>query len=217
MTLLPGAASLVRDFFLAPAGTVDMDRVAPVPPVFVVLGDRTGAATVGCAAALALARHGDCSHAVAAVWPAAAAHSPQLPATRAARRAAGRLAERGCATDATGRLVRVRLPDGPVEAVAAAQRVVAVADAPVAIALAGARTAELDALLTVGDAALLVRRAGAEPALTRLAEAGLVRLGVPVFICEARPTGVGRLLAVTGIGVASPIRRALAPALAAVA
>jgi hypothetical protein len=193
------AASLVRDFFLAPERVVRPERPAPVAPVVVVLGDARVVPALACAAALELVRAGGRDHAAALLWPGAGAPSTRVPATGPARRGAARIAARGCEADATGRLVRARLPDDPADATATVQRVVGGADCPVAVGLGGPRTPELDTLFTLADAVVLTRRPGEAPALTRLAEAGLARLQVPVVTCEARLGAPGRLLATTGL------------------
>lgn len=208
------AGSVLRDFFLAPEGTALRDAVAPVPPVAVVLGDPRVVPGVASALALGMAARGP---ATVLLWPPELARGPRVPASGAARRIASRLAARGCAVEATGRLVRARLPDDPDGAVAAAQRAVAAADCAVAIGLAGPRTPELDTLLTLADAAVLVRRPSDAPALTRLAEASLSRLGVPAVTCEADLGATARLGATAGLAVGSPARTSLAPALAALA
>jgi len=208
---------MIRDFFLAPEAAAPRERAAPaVPPVVVVLGEGRLAPATAAAAALALARAAGHSHAAVCVWPGGRTPGARLPATAAARRGSARLASRGCETDATGRLVRARLPEAPGEAAAAAQRIVAATECPVAIALAGARTPELDVLLTLADAVVLVRRPGDAPALTRLAEAGLGCLGLPVAACEADPGPIARLLATAGVTASAPTRAALAPALESV-
>jgi hypothetical protein len=205
------AVSRLRDFFLFPAYATRPERVAPVPPVVVVLGDARAVAILACAAALELARGAGHDHAAVCLWPSACVPAIRLPASPAARRGARRAAARGCHADASGRLVRARLPDPPLEAAATAQRVAAAAECPVAIALAGARTEELDTLFCLGDAIVLARRPGDAPALTRLAESGLARLQVPVATCEAGMGAAARMLAVAGLGVAPAARAALVP------
>jgi hypothetical protein len=190
------AGSRVRDFFLAPERTEVGERVATVPPVIVVLGDARCAVGLTCGTALSVAGGGT---AVACLWPGALAPGWRAPATGAARRAARRLAARGCDTAASGRLVRVALPEPSAHAAASAQRAVAATDGAVAICLAGPRTPELDVLFTLADAVLLAHRPGEPRALTRLAEAGLERLGVPVTTCEAALGPSARLLATAGL------------------
>jgi hypothetical protein len=200
------AGSLVRDFFLAPERPGVVERAAPVPPVVVVLGETGPAAALACGAALALSGG---TAGTACLWPGGAAPAWRAPATGAARRAARRLASRGCETVATGRLARVTLPEAPVDAAATVQRAVAAAEGAVAICLAGPRTPELDVLFTLADAILLARRPGDAPALTALAEAGLERLGVPVTTWEASVGPSARLLATCGLAVPAPARAAL--------
>jgi hypothetical protein len=149
-----------------------------------------------------------------ATWPGEDV-LPRLPAGRAARGLAVRLGGRGVNALASGRLVRVSLPDAPSETVATAQRAVAAAGgSPAVIALTGPRTDELDALLTLCDAAVLARRTGADDALARVASSRLEPLGLPVSTVHA-PGGPARFLASAGVLVSSSFRAALAPALEA--
>ena len=205
------AGSLVRDFFVAPAGERPVERGASVPPVVVVLGDARRVAAAACAAALDLARRGGHDHAAVCLWAAHPAPAPRVPATPAARRGAERAAARGCETDATGRLVRAWLPSEAAGAAATAQRVLGGAQCPGAVALAGPRGEELDTLFALADAVLLVRRPGEAPSLTRLARAGLAHLQVPVVTWETHLGAATRLLATTGLAVTSSARGALAP------
>jgi hypothetical protein len=207
------AFTLVRDFFLAPARVVPRETAAPVPPVVIVLGDARAVPALACAAAVELARMEQWSHAAVCLWPGERRPATRLPASGAARRTAARLAARGCETDATARLARAFLPDEPVAAAAAAQRVAAAADCPMTIGLAGARTPHLEALLTLGDVVILARRPPDSPALARLAEAGLAALRTPVFTCEVPAGATARAFASAGLRTSSPVRAQLAPAL----
>jgi hypothetical protein len=210
------AFTLVRDFFLAPERVAPRAVAAPVAPVVIVLGDPRAVPALACAAAVELARWGPWSQAAVCLWPGERRPAVRLPATGAARRTAGRLAARGCETDASARLARAFLPDDPVAAATAAQRVTAAADCPVALGLGGARTPHLDALLTLGDAVILARRPTDSPALARLAEAGLAALRTPVHTCDAPAGAAVRALASAGLVVPGPVRAQLGPALAAV-
>lgn len=210
------ALTLVRDFFVAPQRAVSREAAAPVAPVVIVLGDPRVAGAVGCAVAVELARTARSSHAAVCLWPGDRRPAARLPAYGATRRAAARLAARGCETDASARLARAFLPEEPIAAAAAAQRVTAAADCPVAIALGGPRTPHLDALLALADAVILARRPTDSPALARLAEAGLAALRTPVFTCDAPFGAAGRLLATAGLYSPSPVRAALVPVLESV-
>lgn len=211
------AASLVRDFFLAPEGAAPREAApASVPPVLAVLGDPRVAMPLACASALVLARSAHHSHAAVCMRPAGSVSAVRLLASGTARREAARLAARGCETDASGRLVRARLPDPPAEAAAAVRRLAAAAGCPLAVALGGPRAPELDAVLTLADAIVLVRRRGDPPGLARLAAAGLARLQIPVAICDDCLGATARLLVTAGVAVPSPARAALAPVVAAV-
>jgi hypothetical protein len=211
------AFALVRDFFLAPERLAPREMAARVPPVVIVLGDARAVPALACAAAVELARAGRWSHAAVCLWPGERRPATRVPASGAARRAASRIAARGCETDASARLARAFLPDEPVAAAAAAQRVAAVADCPLAIGLAGARTPHLEALLTLGDAVILARRPTDSPALTSLAEAGLAALRTPVCACEAPAGATVRALATAGLRAPSPVRTELGPVLGSLA
>ncbi|MDX6670769.1 MAG: hypothetical protein QOI91_1132 [Solirubrobacteraceae bacterium] len=207
------ALTLVRDFFVAPERAAPRETAGPVPPVVVVLGDVRVVPALACAAAVELARIEHWSHAAVCLWPGERRPAARLPASGVARRTATRLAARGCEADASARLARAFLPDEPVAAAAAAQRVAAAADCPLVIGLAGARTPHLEALLTLGDAVILARRPTDSPALARLAEAGLAALRTPVFTCEAPAGAAVRAIATAGLRAPSPVRTQIAPVL----
>jgi hypothetical protein len=149
------------------------------------------------------------------VWPPGD-HGPRLPATTRARRLAARLEARGLTAVGGGRLVRVALPAPGAEAVAAAQRAVAAVDVTTAVVLAGAREDELDALLALQDAVVLVLREPLESPLVKLAVSGLADVAGPVVTVSA-PSGLDRALATAGLAAPPVLRSALAPALAAAA
>jgi hypothetical protein len=136
-------------------------------------------------------------------------------AVSAARRVGLRLEAVGLAARATGRLVRVRLPDEPAAAAAAAERTMAGASCPVAIGLAGPRDPALDDLLAA-DLIVVVQRPGADAALARAVEAGLAHLSVPITTCQIPIAGPLRALATAGIAVPRGTRDSVLPALQAV-
>jgi hypothetical protein len=206
-----GPLTTVRDFFVAPPGHVvrPETRTAAPSPSFVVLGDRRDVVPVACGLALA----GGAGCGLVAVWPGEDL-LPRLPAARAARRLAARLGARGLTAVPSGRLARVGLPADPTVAVAAAQRAVAAADVPAAVAVAGPRGDELDALLVLQDAVVLALRTPADDPLVRVATAGLAELGVPVAAVRA-PVGLARKLATAGLVSSPALRAALQQALEA--
>ena len=150
---MTGPLAAVRDFFVAPPvhGRAATARPVPVPPSFAVLGERREAVAV--ASGLVLAS--GAGPGLVCVWPAGEVR-PRLPATARARRAAARLEARGVTALAGGRLVGVPLPGPAAEAVAVCQRAAAALGIATAVALAGPRDDDLDALLALQDAVVLV-------------------------------------------------------------
>jgi hypothetical protein len=168
-------------------------------------GDAPG---VAAALALALARRERAASAVICVWSPGGARVPwHAPALPAAARLARALAGRGHAARGAGRLVVVQLAVGCEEAASEALRVTAAAGAaPAVIALAGPRAAAFDALLESQDLVVVAVAPGADPALARLAVAGLRR----AVACEVPPAHPGRALAAAGVALLPAVRRALA-------
>ena len=209
--------ALVRDFFIAPAGPASHARVAPPPaPCAALLGRPREVIAAAPALALALARGHRAPCAVACGWRVGWSSGARLPAVGAARRLALRLDARGLPAEATGRLVRVRLPDEPAAAAAAAERTAAAAACPVVVGLAGPRETALDHLLAAQDLVALVHRPGTDAALARAAEASLAELPVAVVACQLSAAGPLRALAAAGVMVPPTLRQALLPALEAV-
>jgi hypothetical protein len=142
--------------------------------------------------------------------------SPRVGAGRDARQLALRLDARGIAADATGRLVRVRLPEEPAAAAAAAERALGAATCPVVVALAGPRDPALDRLLATTDAVVVVHSAGADPALAGAVEAALAATPAQVVRCHVSTAGPIRAMTAAGLFVPPGMRQALLPALEAV-
>jgi hypothetical protein len=214
---MTGLAERVRDFFVVPPRSRAPVATAPVPPVVFVLGDTRLAPALAAATALGLARTAGASHAAVCLWPGDRRPAGRLPAFGAARRGAARLAARGCVADASVRLARAHLPEPAGDAAAALRRLIPAAACPVAVALRGPRDAELDAVLVLADAVLLARRADEPPGLTRLAQAGLAGLGIPVLPCDVRIGAAGAALATSGLVLAPSARAATGSALEALA
>ena len=210
---MTGPLAAVRDFFVAPPvhARAATARPRPVPPSFAVLGERREAVAV--ASGLVLAS--GVGPGLVCVWPPGDVR-PRPPATARARRLAARLEARGVTALAGGRLVGVPLPGPAAEAVAVSQRAVAAAGVATAVVLAGPRDDDLDALLVLQDAVVLVLREPVESPLVRLAISGLANAAGPV-VTVAAPSGPGRGLATAGLVAPPALRSALAPALAAVA
>ena len=206
---MTGPLAAVRDFFVAPPVQAhgSTARPARVPPAFAVLGQRGEAVAV--ASGLVLAS--GAGPGLVCVWPPGDVR-PRAPATARARRLAARLEARGVTALAGGRLVGVPLPGPAAEAVAVSQRAVAAAGVATAVVLAGPRDDDLDALLALQDAVVLVTARAADSALVRLAVAGLAETPAPVATVPA-PSGPVRALAAAGLIALPALRSALAPAL----
>jgi hypothetical protein len=144
--------------------------------------------------------------AVVGLWPSA--RIPALPATPGARRLAASLAARGLPGVGAGRLVTVPLTD----AAAAVRLRGAVGDAPLVLALAGARDASWDRMLVDCDLVVVhAREAGvAELAVARLAEQGATAVRV-----DGAPGVAARALARAGLALPGGLTT-LTPALQAV-
>ena len=196
----------------APTGASPAGACAVTPPrtpVSVALLAAAGdAPALAAGLALALARRERAPVAVVCVWAGAAGPAPwRAPATPAAARLASAMAARGHGARASGRLVIVRLAARSAAAAAEARRVIAAAGSvPTVLALAGPRAAAFDALLDEQDLVVAAVAAGADPALARLAVAGL-RRGVA---CEVAPAHPARTLAAAGVALLPSARRALA-------
>jgi hypothetical protein len=135
----------------------------------------------------------------------------RAPALPAARRLASALTARGHVAHAAGRLAVVRLPQAPDEAAGQARRVIAAAAAaPVVLALGGPRAATFDALLAEQDLVVVATARGSDPALARLAVAGLSSGSVRACVCEVPSANPARTLAAAGLTLLPSARRALA-------
>lgn len=196
-----------------PAGAPPTRACAVTPPrtpaSVALLAAEGDAPALAAGLALALARRYRAPAAVVCVWAARAPVRPpwRAPALPATARLASALAGRGHAARASGRLVTVRLAAHGGEAAAEALRVIAAAGAaPTVLALAGPRAAAFDALLDEQDLVVVAVAAGSDPALARLAIAGLER-GVA---CEVPPAHPGRSLAAAGVALLPSVRGALA-------
>jgi hypothetical protein len=209
----------LRDLFLAPeARAVGMPfaQVAEraVPATLAVLASSEDAPVAGAALGLAAAGALRAACAVVCVW-SGGAEDPAPPrsglAVRPARKLAERLAARGLAVGARGRLVTVALPATDVEARAAAERTLAAAgDAPVVVVIAGARPPALDNLLAAVDRVVIVPPPEAPPILEDLALDAASRLGRSTAVLRLPRTAsaAGRLLASAGLALSPSLRRA---------
>jgi hypothetical protein len=199
----------LRDLFLtgeAVAAAAPARRVAErTTPATLGILVAPGDARVACAAlglAAAAARRAPC--AVVCRWTGIeSVESPRSGlACGAARRLAERLAARGLAAGACGRVVTVALPACEIEARAATERVLAAAgDLPLVLAIAGARSPAFDPLLANLDRLIVVPPSGAPVGLERLAIDAAARLGRGAAVLRVPSTGAvtGRLSAATGL------------------
>jgi hypothetical protein len=224
--LAPGAEAPARQVaeravpatlgMLAPAQQV-AERVVPATLAVLATGPRD-AAVAGAALALAAARAHRSRCAVVCRWDGAAAATPRAgTAVVSARRLAERLAGRGLAAAANGRLVTVALPAAGGEARAATERTLAASgDVPVVLVVSGPRPPALDPLLATLDRLVVVPAADAPPGLERLALDAAARLGrgVSVLRVPDGATTTGRLLAATGLPLSPRLCAAATAALA---
>ena len=183
------------------------------PPAMAVLASPADAPALAAALGLALARAHRSPLAVLCLWSPQPPRGWRAPAMPAAARVAATLTARGHDAIAAGRLVLARLGAAPDEAAGQALRVGAAAGAaPVVLALAGPRARAFDELLALQDLVVVGVAAGADPALARLATAGLER----AVACDVPPADPGRLLASAGLVLLPSMRRAVAAPVAAV-
>ncbi|MDX6679836.1 MAG: hypothetical protein QOE31_3888 [Solirubrobacteraceae bacterium] len=191
-----------------PSGIAVLAAAADLQPLASALG-------------LALAKRERAPCAAVLVWSGergAGGVAWRAPALPAARRLALALAARGHVVHAAGRLVVVRLPAAPQDAAGQARRAIAAAgSAPAVLALSGPRVAAFDDLLDEQDLVVVATARGTDPALARLAVAGLssADAGGRVCVCELPPAHAARTLAAAGLTLLPSARRALAAAVGA--
>ncbi len=183
------------------------------PPVVAVLAPPADAPALGAVLGLAVARRDRAPVAVVCVWsPAPTRPLWRAPALPAAVRLAAALAARGHDARGSGRLVVVRLAAQCEEAAAEALRASAAAgSAPVVLALAGPRAAAFDPVLAAQDLVVVALPPESNPALARLAVAGLEH----GLTCEIPAGHPARSLAAAGLVLLPSARRALAAPVAA--
>jgi hypothetical protein len=213
----------LRDLFLtgeaAPAARPVLrvaEHTLPATLGVFVSSDDASAASAALGLAVAAAHRAPC--AVVCRWTGIEAAEPPRSgvAVGAARRLAQRLAARGLAVGACGRVVTVALPVSDIEARAAAERALAAAgDIPLIVTVAGARPPAFDPLLATLDRLIVVPPSGAPVALERLAIDAAARLGRGAAVLRLPSTGMitGRLLAATGLPLSPVWRKAAAAAL----
>jgi len=202
--------SVASWFVTAPAGRRDVARETPAARVAgriaVLLPCGAGEHGLGAVLALALAREGGASTVLHLGWHVPGPLRCAAPGRPAGLRLARTLRDRDLPARAVGRLVHVTLPAADGDAAAAVARAVAAspAEAPVVIALGGARGPALDGLLV--DADLVVVAGPPEDPRARAAAEGLVASGTPAMLWNDAPGLPWRRLARAGLAV-GPIGR----------
>jgi hypothetical protein len=189
-------------YFVAPAGEPAEELAAPprFAPRAVVLGKPGCAAPVAAALANELRIRARSRCALTCVWSPAGWSARPGPAGHAARRLAEKLEARGLPAVPRGRLAWLPLPPEPVQAGAAAARASAAVEVPMVVALAGPRSQALDGFLDEQDLIVVVPPDRAGGPIAELALAGLADRRAPAEICPPLPHGLGRLLAMAGLG-----------------
>lgn len=196
--------------FLTPAAPSRRSAASRVlPPTAVVFGSGPGAVPLAAMVAGDLRRLSGTRTALVSVWRSAV---PTRPAYPAARRLAGRLAARGLAATAAGRLAWLALPEPPQTAAAAHTRAAGAAECPAVLVVAGPRSAAFDRLLDDHDLVVVALEDGDDGPLADVARAGLAAVRPPVVTCSVPPSGPRRVLAAMGLGrlpAASSLRAAV--------
>jgi len=200
-------------------GTHEVPRAASAPcergtpPAIGLLCRSADAQSLGAALGLALGARHRAPVVAVCVWTGetAAGVGWRAPARPAARRLAASLAGRGHDARAAGRLAIVRLAADAGEAAVQARRATAAAgSAPAVLALGGPRVAAFDELLAEQQLVVVATASGAEPALARLALAGLASATARACVCEVPSARPARSLAAAGLTLLPSARRALA-------
>jgi hypothetical protein len=183
------------------------------PTGIAVLSAAGDAHQLGAALGLALASRRRAPVVAVCVWTGdmTAAAGWRAPALPAACRLARALAARGHDARAAGRLAVVRLPAESCKAALQARRAAAAAGgAPTVLALGGPRVAAFDALLAEQDLVVVAMPRDTDPALARLAVAGLSSQAARACACEVPPAQLARSVAAAGLALLPSARRALA-------
>lgn len=211
------ALRAVGSFFLAPGAAAEPPTHPDAPAVarageVAVLCRGADAWVAGAAVGLALAHERRARCVLVAVHrPGGEERLRAVPAAPAAARLARTLDRRGHACRAVGRAVLAPLPADGAEAATAARRMAAAAgEHPVVTVLGGPRCSALDELLGEQRLVVVATRAGANPALARLAVAELRDAGIPARTCEVPAGAAARALAGAGVGLLPSLRQAVA-------
>jgi len=204
-------------FFLEPAETPARPSEPPPPPAAgaactqaVVLGAPAAVVPVAAAVAGELRARSRAATALICIWrppgarpgpetepEAPAARSPAGATTPGARRLAGRLLASDLAATACGRLAWLALDPEAACAVGEFRRCSVLADAPLVLAVAGARPEPFEPLLAELDLCVAVLPAGIDPPLRELAIAGLPARARAVV--APLPAGPPRWAAMAGL------------------
>jgi hypothetical protein len=196
--------------FVAPAA--ERSRAEACPPSWstaTVLASPDDAVPAAGAVAGELRRRAGAPAAVVCSWRATGHAGTAWPAAAALAR---KLSARDQPATALGRVTWTRLPDDPAEAGAAFRRVVAAAEVPVVLAVAGPRPDALASLVAETDLAVVAPPPDADATVGELAAAELRAMGLPVTIVGAPAGPTARALARAGLArcgldPASAVRR----------
>ncbi len=194
----------LRSIFVAEPGaraTAGVPR--PVPPgrTAILLASPADAGPLGALLALAMARSVRSGAAVLLAWRAPV-RAPSGPAAPGAARLSRSFTTHELAAAASGRLVRVVLPDDEDDAVRAVTRAVAASPVavPVTIALGGPRGPVLDELLAAADVVAVAGGDDADPR-AEMALAGAAGVARRVVLWPCAPGPARRRLALAGISI----------------
>ena len=211
----PGPAA--HEDFVPPDEGPDRACAEPAPrtpPGIAVLAPAPDAHSLGAALGLALASRRRAPVVVVCVWtPGRTSRSGVARAGDRPPRAASprRSARAGTTRAPPGRLAVVRLPEAPEQAAVEARRAAPRrATAPTVLALGGPRVAAFDELLAEQDLVVVATPSGTDPALARLALAGLASGAARTCACEVPPAHPARTVAAAGLTLLPSARRALA-------
>jgi hypothetical protein len=217
----PRSAS--HEAFVAPdeePGRACAEPAPRTPPGVALLSAAADAQPLGAALGLVLASRRRAPVVLVCVWTTSSGGAPswRAPALPGTRRLVAALCARGHDARPAGRLALVRLAPQVDDAAAEARRAVAAAGvAPAVLALGGPRVAAFDALLREQDLVVVAVPSGTDPALARLALAGLVSGAARACLCEVSRAHPARTIAAAGLTLLPSARRALAGPIEALA
>ena len=209
------------DDFVAPDGGPDRACAEPAPrtpPGIGLLAAADDARPLGAALGLAVASHRRAPVVVVCVWTGGRAGRPSGgERQRCPRRAGSRRpsARAGTTRELRGASCSSGSPRGRSTPASGPARVGGGGAAPTVLALGGPRVAEFEDLLAEQDLVVVATPSGTDPALRRLALAGVGAVAARVCACEVPPAQLGRAAAAAGLVLLPSARRPLADAVEA--